>query len=160
MTLPWRRAVVLCLVIFLAACGRDEPGSPEAQIRALIDRVTAAAESGEIGPVESVLAPSFRAEGAMDRDQLLDRVRLYFLRYRRMHLLVRIESISVDSGQPASARVLLGTAARPIDSPSVLTGYRASVHRIDLRLDRVDGDWQVLYAAWERVGAGALIRLM
>lgn len=146
--------------MFLAACAQEEPGSPESRIRALIDRVAAAAESGEIGPVESALAPSFRAEGGLDREGILDRIRLYFLRYGSVHLLVRVESITVDSERRATARVLLGSAAQPIDSPSVLKGYRASVHRLDLQLERADESWRVFHAAWERVGAGELIRLM
>lgn len=150
----------LCLVAALAGCGREEATTPEARIRALIDRVVAGAEAGEIDPLQDALGDGFRAEGGLDREQIIDRVRLYLLRYRTVHLLTRVESITVASDGLARAELLLGAAARPIESASVLRGYRGSVHRVALQLERTDGAWTVHYAEWTRVSPGELIRLM
>ncbi|MBA1146834.1 hypothetical protein H0Z60_07145 [Ectothiorhodospiraceae bacterium WFHF3C12] len=153
----------LCLALILAlitlGCG-PEPGTPEEQIRDLIDGLEAGAEAGEIDPFQAALAASFRSDSGLDRDDVLNRIRLYLLQHQRLHLITRVESIDVAGADLASATVLLGTAARPIDSAEVLTGYRAGVYRIGVELERAGGQWRAHYARWERVSATALIQLM
>lgn len=157
----WRRAfAALGLIAILSACDRDAPASPEARIRALIARAEAAAEAGEIDVFESALAADVQAGRGLGREDLLRRLRLYLLQHRRLHLHVRVESVEVPTEQLATASVLLGSAARSIDAPSVLTGYRASVHRISLELERRGGEWRVYRVGWVRVSPAELIRLM
>jgi hypothetical protein len=153
-----RGLLLSLLVLWLAGCG-ESPETPDARIRALIDEAVTGAETGDIDPFKAAMSGQFRSADGHDRDDMLNRLRLYMLGEQSLHLLVRVEEIEVLADDLATARVLVGAARRPIESPDVLSGYRASVHRVDLSLALSDGDWRVHRAEWERVSPGQLIRL-
>lgn len=151
--------LLVVAVLAVAAWGCSEPPGPEAQIRALIADMEAGAESGDIGPFKAALASSFQGEGGLDRARALNRVRLFLLGRRSLHVLVRIREVTVTGEADARASVLVATAGRPMDSPDALSAYRADVHQVRLFLDRTGGEWRVYRAEWAPASVGELVKL-
>ena len=95
-----------------------------------------------------MISPAYSDARGLDRDDIENRFRLYFLRQNTIKLLVSIDDIRV-----------FGETAAEIDLTAGLTGtndgalgFSASAYSFELELERVDDDWQLISARWGRLG--------
>jgi hypothetical protein len=151
---PVPRAAVLAaaatftLGALLCSCG-GEPRSPETEIRDAIERVTRAAEQGDAAAVRAFISERYQDDQGHDRRALGAYVAGQLLRRERRHLLTRVRRVDLREEGRASVLVVVGMAARPLPEAAG-PGLRADVYRVDLDLeDEGDGDWKLVWAAWQ-----------
>jgi ketosteroid isomerase-like protein len=134
-------AAVACTA---AAC--SEPPSAVDEIRAAFTAAEQAAEARDVGAVLEFVAPDFSDGAGRDRDGLRQLVRGWFVLHPSVELVVRVESLEVESPEHARAALtvgLLGRRGAP-ERPS----YAADLQTLDVALRRDGGEWKVVRAEW------------
>jgi hypothetical protein len=127
---------VLITASLLSACGTKS--SDEEEVRALVASVEKAAEARDSGDVLALVSPDYSDKQGLDKSQLQNFLRGYFLSHPKIELLVNIESLEFPVDGLAQARI--GLASVALDQ---LGGDTAT---LDVELRRVDGDWLVTRA--------------
>ena len=100
-------SLILLATILLAACGAKT--SDEQQVRALIDEVETAAEARDTSDVLEHVSDDFADSGGLDKTQLQDFLRGYFLAHPKLELVVNIESLQFPVDGLAQAVVSVTT---------------------------------------------------
>ena len=125
---------ILLATIFLAACGTTT--SDEQQVRALIDEVETAAEARDTSDVLEHVSETYADSGGLDKTQLQDFLRGYFLAHPKLELVVNIESLQFPVDGLAQAVVSVTTVE--------LTDPNRQQLKVEFR--RSEGAWQVARA--------------
>jgi hypothetical protein len=140
-----RRPHRLALLAMLAAASLPacaaEPDSPEAQVRALLQRAEAAAEEKDVGALKQMVSESYSDDRGQDRQAIAGLLTFYFLRNQSIYLLTRVGKIEFPEPTRARTTVLVAMAGTPIPDIEELARIRA------------DLDWRVTRAAWRRARA-------
>jgi hypothetical protein len=126
----------LCVIAatLLAACSAKS--SDEEQVRALIDSVEAAAESRDASDVLAHVADDYSDSSGLDKRELQNFLRGYFLSHPKLELLVDIES--VEFPVDGLARAVVSVATVELADPDM--------RRLKVELRRADGQWRVARA--------------
>jgi hypothetical protein len=127
---------VLITASLLAACGTKS--SDEQEVRALVASVEEAAEARDTSDVLARVAPDYSDRQGLDKSQLQNFLRGYFLSHPKIELLVKIESLEFPVEGLARARI--GVASVSLDQ---LGGDSLT---LDVELRRPHGDWLVTRA--------------
>jgi hypothetical protein len=127
-------SLILLATILLAACGAKT--SDEQQVRALIDEVETAAEARDTSDVLEHVSDDFADSGGLDKTQLQDFLRGYFLAHPKLELVVNIESLQFPVDGLAQAVVSVTTVE--------LTDPNRQQLKVEFR--RSEGAWQVARA--------------
>lgn len=135
------------LTLVLASCGTDT-GGPEAELRAWVDEVHAAAEGKDRDAIIDRISTAYADARGNRRDDISNMLRLYFLRANRVEFVPVIENIDVMA--ETAAEVVLTVAMAGTDHGRF--ALRADAYRFELELEDVDGDWQLLSARWAELG--------
>ena len=122
----------------LSACGAKS--SDEQQVRALIDAVEAAAEARDTSDVLEHVADDYTDTDGLDRTQLQNLLRGYFLAHPKLELAVQIDSLEFPVDGLAQAVVSVTTVE--LTDPNL--------QRLNVEFRRSGSTWQVARA--ERVG--------
>lgn len=125
---------ILLATILLAACGVKT--SDEQQVRALIDEVETAAEARDASDVLERVADDFADSGGLDKTQLRDFLRGYFLAHPKLELAVNIESLEFPVDGLAQAVISVTTVE--LTDPNL--------QRLKVEFRRSAGGWQVARA--------------
>jgi hypothetical protein len=125
---------ILLATIFLAACGAKS--SDEQRVRALIDEVETAAEARDTSDVLEHVAETYADSGGLDKTQLRDFLRGYFLTHPKLELVVNIESLEFPVDGLAQAVISVTTVE--------LTDPNRQQLKVEFR--RSGSDWQVARA--------------
>lgn len=141
------RSIPGVLALVLAGCGGDEVG-PEAELRSWLDEMHSAAEAKDRGAILDRISPAYADARGNSRDDVSDRLRLYFLRANRVEFLPAIDSIDVVAETAADVVLTVGMAG----TDHGRFALRADAYRFELELERVDDDWQLISARWAELG--------
>jgi hypothetical protein len=127
-------SLIFIATILLAACGAKS--SDEAQVRALIDSVEDAAEARDTSDVLEYVADDYADSSGLDKPQLQNFLRGYFLAHPKLELVVNIESLEfpVDG----LARAVVSVATVELGDPDL--------QRLKVELRRAGGQWRVARA--------------
>jgi hypothetical protein len=141
-------ALTLALLtgLTLAACAKRE--TPEQRVRAVIIGAEQAVEKKDISQVRGFLSERYTDEEGRDRRAVEGILRLYLLRNEAIHLLTRIDAITVVPPGKAEAVVYVAMAARPITQADTLSSFNANLYRFELSFAEEDKQWRVVRAAW------------
>jgi hypothetical protein len=131
-------SLILLTAILLAACGSK--AGDEQQVRALVDEIESAAESRDAGDVLEHVSADYTDSGGLDRTQLRNFLRGYFLAHPRLELAVNIESLEFPVDGLAQAVITVTTVE--------LTDPNRQRLKVEFR--RYGGEWQVTRA--DRMG--------
>jgi hypothetical protein len=123
---------ILATTILLAACGARS--SDEDKLRALIDAVETAAEARDSSDVLEYVASNYSDSRGLDKTQLRNFLRGYFLANPKIELLVSVADLEIPVPGLARARVTV---------TSVLAGDR-EVLQVEFRQE--GGEWRVVRA--------------
>ena len=127
-------SLIFIAAILLAGCGAKS--SDEEQVRALIDSVEAAAEARDASDVLEYVADDYADSSGLDRPQLQNFLRGYFLAHPKLELVVNIESLEFPVDGLAQAVVSVATVE--LGDPDL--------QRLKIELRRVNGEWRVARA--------------
>jgi len=122
----------------LTACGAKS--SDEEQVRALIDQVETAAESRDASDVLEHVADDYGDSSGLDKRELQNFLRGYFLSHPKLELVVNIESLEFPVDGLAQAVVSVATVE--LGDPDL--------QRLKVELRRAGGEWRVARA--DRMG--------
>jgi len=139
------------LLLLAQACSDD--GSPEDQIRGLIDSAVQTAEDRSLDDLDDLLHDDFIDQHGNNRQQLARLLRAYFFRHKSLHLFARIDSIEMLSANQASVSLHVAMAGTVISDVSALTSLSARIYRFELQLVK-QGDWRLRHASWEPASIG------
>lgn len=134
--------------IVLAGTGCADDESPDAQVRATIAAMEAAAEARDVGDLAEHLSPQFRDAHGRDSQELSRYVRGYFVANQSIHLLTRIENIEFPTRDEARASVTVAMVGREAESTNAWN-LAGDIHDFDVTMRREDGEWKVVYAKWQ-----------
>ena len=136
------RSLTLLTLATLAAC--SDGGSPEQQVRAVIEQMEQAAENRDIGELASHLSADYRDANGMDAEEAGRYARGYFIANQSIHLLTRIEDLTFPTDGEARAQVLVGMLGRDAGA-SDQWDLAAEVHTFKIALRREDDEWKVSF---------------
>ena len=145
--ISWLAAVVCMPMVF--GCS-SKASDPELEIRQFLETGEAAVEARELGAVANMISEEYADPGGRSRRDLVRMVAGYLLRNESVHLLIRVESISVTGEAAATARVYAGMTGRLVGGTDSLSDFRADLYRFDLELAKEGGDWKLTGAEWRR----------
>jgi uncharacterized protein YbjT (DUF2867 family) len=143
----WRPLLTALLAAALASCG-GPPGNAEQQLRAWVDRGHEAAESKDRGALMDMIAPTYSDARGNSRNDIENLFRFYFLRAKKVGLLVSIDDIAVFD--ESAAQVML-TVAMGATTDSAL-GFNADAYEFELELEKSGGEWLLVSGRWNDVG--------
>ncbi|HEU4780661.1 MAG TPA: hypothetical protein VFS58_12335, partial [Steroidobacteraceae bacterium] len=98
---------IFVVTIFLAACGAKS--SDEEQVRAVFDSIESAAEARDTSDVLEHVAANYVGPGGMDKSELQNFLRGYFLSHPKLELLLNVESLEFPVDGLAQAVVTVTT---------------------------------------------------
>ena len=125
---------IFLATILLAACGSKT--SDEQQVRMLIDEVESAAEARDASDVLAHVAETYADSDGLDRTQLQDFLRGYFLAHPKLELAVDLESLEFPVDGLAQAVITVTTVE--------LTNPNRQRLKVEFR--RSDSGWRVTRA--------------
>ena len=125
---------VIFSVTLLASCGARS--SDEEQVRALLERAEEAAEARDTSDVLELVSDDYADSQGLDKMQLRDFLRAYFLTHPRIELIVGIDALEFPADGLAQADVTVTSIAQG--------GSDRERLRVEFR--RVGGEWQVARA--------------
>jgi hypothetical protein len=141
---PLRSPFSWVALLLLTACSDD--GSPEQQVRAVIESMEVAAEARDVGDLMEHISASYRDAQGQDRTEASRYARGYFMTNQSVHLLTRVESLEFPAPDEARVKLQVGMAGRA-GAPGQ-AGLSADLYDFDLALVLEDGEWKVSYADW------------
>ena len=127
-------ASLIFATLLLAACGAKT--SDEQQVRALIDEVETAAQARDASDVLEHVAADYADSNGLDRTQLQNFLRGYFLAHPKLELAVSIDSLEFPVDGLAQAVITVTTVE--------LTDPNRERLKVEFR--RSDGAWRVTRA--------------
>ena len=143
-------ALALACLVLCAACA--EPAPPEAQVRAALGQIEAAAEAGDAGALRDLISDSYQDPFGHDKQRLGDFVRLHVLRHPRgRQVILRVGSVQLTSDATASVMLHAGFAGAGD------AAFHADAYAIDLDLAREDEAWRVTWAQWKPAAPAELL---
>lgn len=134
------------VVVMLGACTKQTP--PEQRLRALIETTEQAVEKKDVATVRDHVSEQYTDEDGRDRKAVEGILKLYLIRNESIHLLTRIESITIPEPNRAQAVVYVAMAARPISSAAELRAFNANLYRFEVTFALEKGDWRIARASW------------
>ena len=134
------------LAVLGTGCGAADP---QAEIRALLAEAEEAAEARDVGFFSGVLADGYRDARCNDRDEMLRKLRGYFIANQRIEILSRVDEIVVESDGSARAVVHAGMVGRRAGA-ELIDGIEADLYRFELTLVNDGAEWQVASADFRR----------
>src|SRR5262245_20348982 len=132
--------VAACMLV--AACGADE--SPEAQVRAVIDRGEAAAEARDVSGLMALVAEDYQDDAGRDRRELRQYVHGYLIANQSIRLLTRVDRIDFPYRDMARVDLTLGSLGREAAGESF--DLAADVRQLSIELQLDGGEWKVARA--------------
>ena len=129
------RSATLLTALACAACGPS--GTPEDELRALVDEAEALAESRDAG--------DYRDASGRDAPEVRNLLHAWLVAHPSVNLLTRIDSLELEGTELARLQVTVGMLGREATQDSDWD-LAADVERLDLRLAREGGKWRVISA--------------
>lgn len=139
-------AAILTLVAIVGCAGEAE--GPEAQVRAWIDEMHAAAETKDRGEIVDRISPSYVDARGNSRDDIEKTLRVYFLRQNRITVIPNVDEIRIIGGTAAEVALTVAMAG----TNSSAFGLSADAYRFELELEADGGDWKLISARWGELG--------
>lgn len=142
-----RNSLLLAAALVFAGCGPS--GTPEDEIRALVDVAELAAEERDAADLRGLVADDYRDAGGRTAADIRGILHGYLIAHQSIRLITRIDSIELEGTELARLQVTVGMLGRDSNSDSNWD-LAGDVYRFDLRLAREgEDDWRVIRAGWQ-----------
>lgn len=121
-------------------------------MRAFVAETETLVESREFTELVDRIASDYLDERGNDRLKAVAMLRGFYLRYRSVHLVTRIDAIRLPSPEHAVVTVYVAMAQRPFGADTI-TLPDTDIFRVELELV-ADGDsYEILQTRWQRASA-------
>jgi len=124
--------------------------SPEAQIRAEIQRAERAVEEKNGRGLRQQISEQYRDARGHDKQAIEGVIRYQLLRHDAIHLLTRVKEIGFPEPGRARAVVMVAMAGQPVTDSQALSRIKADLHRFEIDFMYDGGEWRVVSADWRR----------
>jgi len=142
------------LAALLLGCGAGT--TPEAEVRAALAALEAAAEAGHAGAFSELVSAEYEDPYGHDRERLRAFVAFHVMRSGRgREVIVRVRDLRIEPGAPPRAAVTLAVGLAGSGRGPGRLG--AEVYAVDLDLVREDDAWRVSWAQWRPAPATDLL---
>ena len=135
---------MLAAALACAACGPS--GTPEDEIRALVDEVETLAEARDAGELRALIADDYQDANGRDASEIRSFLHAWLVAHPSVNLLTRIDSIELEGTEQARVQVTVGMLGREAKGGSDWE-LAADIERLDIRLARDGGEWRVIGAS-------------
>jgi hypothetical protein len=153
----WKGWVFLLSAILLSGCSHDAELSPEQQIEAFLDRAEAAVESRSLAQSTALIADNYHDENGRGLREMKRLLMGYFLRHKTIHILKKIDQISLADEGVARVVLYAGMVGSQVEILDDFSQWRGDLVRLEIDLVLEDGDqWRLLRADWRRASRGEL----
>lgn len=147
-------AVGIAVMLGLGACSApDGAQDPQQRIRQLLEALEAAAEEKDVDGLQGAVAEHYHDARGNDKRAVRRLLTFHMLRNESVHLLTRLHSLELIQPDRARAVVLVAMAGLPLADFDALLHAKVDLHRFDVRLAEIDGDWKIESADWRRAAA-------
>ncbi|RDH85674.1 MAG: hypothetical protein DIZ80_01740 [endosymbiont of Galathealinum brachiosum] len=137
----------LLTTIFISSCS-DEKLSPEDEIKKYIESAKLAAENRSFSDLAELIDDNYRDQNKLDKKQLAKKAQAYFYLNQNIHLLTKINNITLQDDNNAFVVLHIAMAANIIADSNALTSLRAQVYKFELLLIKKDS-WFLQQAKWQ-----------
>jgi hypothetical protein len=134
------------IVVLGSSCHKSS--TPEAEVRALVEKAQHAAEARKAGELKDLLSVDFRDAQGNTPAEILQYLRGYFVLNQSVRLVTRIDSLEFPASDTANLTVGVASATQA-NGESGLSGLGANFRTFELVLVREGSDWKVRYAKWQ-----------
>lgn len=145
----------MLIALMLVGCGSEI--TPEDQIRERVKEGEVAAEARERLKLAAMISEDY----ADDRNNKAEDIRRMIVglitRYKQVHLLARVQSVTMENEQQGTAVVLMGMLSQQDDDILPLPMIRAELYRTELTWRKETTGWNLVKADWERAGPDDLL---
>lgn len=135
-------ASILLLQVLLNACTKTDDTT---RIYALVDSATEAARNRNPGVFEDILADEFQSEGVGGKREMLGLLRLYWLRYQQLYVVVTDRKLIINGDVATLELIVLVAGAK---SAETIMPEQGDHMNISATLKKT-GDWQVTSVSWQ-----------
>ncbi|MGH8723135.1 MAG: hypothetical protein ACREU4_14190 [Burkholderiales bacterium] len=133
------------MLVACAGCG--PAGTPEDEIRALVDEAEVAAEARDAPELRALVADDYQDAAGREASDVRNLLHAWLVAHPSVNLLTRIDSIELEGTGQARVRVTVGLLGREAKGDSDWD-LAADLERLDIRLARGDGgEWRAISAA-------------
>lgn len=139
-------SLILSLTLLLNACSNEEL-TREEEIELTISAAIEAAEDRSTSDMSELVDERYLDPKGLDKTQLIKLVRLYFFRHKSIYLFSKLGEIDFPAENEALVTLHVAMAGSAISDITALLSLRASMHRFDLKLIKLD-KWQLRSATW------------
>ncbi|HEX9708327.1 MAG TPA: hypothetical protein VGA24_11880 [Steroidobacteraceae bacterium] len=130
----------------LACAGCGSAGTPEDEVRALVDEAETAAEKRDAAALRALVADDYEDASGRDAAEVRTFLHAWLVAHPSVNLITRIDSIELEGTELARVKVTVGMLGREASGDSDWD-LAADIERLDIRLAREDGgDWRVIGA--------------
>jgi len=137
------RSLALVAALACAACGSS--GTPEDELRTLVDETEKLAEARDAGALRDLVADDYQDAGGRDASDVRNLLHAWLVAHPSVNLLTRIDSVELEGTELARVQVTVGMLGREAKGDSDWD-LAVEVERLDIRLARDGGDWRVISA--------------
>lgn len=140
-----RYGLLLVLILGLLACSSD-PESPEAQIRAVFEKIELAAEASDRRGISEHISERYQDDHGMDKADANNVLRAYLLRNKNINIFLSFHSFAPISPQEYIVDLSAAMAAKGVNLENESERLKADVHRFTVTLvdeSAGNGEWKV-----------------
>ena len=119
-------ALLMAGLVYVSYCG-GPPSAPRERVSAIVDELVSAAEKKNLGPFKKHLSEEIRDESGRGKKELLDLLRLIFLRHSKISLTVlskQVEENTNPSIFDVSLSLLMSESLLPTDRGEFFLTFR------------------------------------
>lgn len=146
----------MAVLALLFVTGCSEPPPPEQRVQQFIEEMETLAEDREFMTIVDHIAGDYLDSRGNDKLKAATTLRAFYLRYKTVHLLTRVEEIRVPSPDRAAVTIHVAMAQRPFpESGSALPD--ADFFRVDLELAAAGDSYEILQSEWQRATAADVL---
>ena len=151
----WHRATALTIaLLLLGGCGDPTPkDSPIERIERWLETAEAAIEQRDLDAFGSMIADNYTDPNGNDREAILRRMQLIFLRHRAPEIVIQTREVRLVDANHADIR-LVGAAA----NAGGIGELQGRLMKGLLSLRWVDDRWTVEQAQWTDAGVADFLR--
>lgn len=148
------KALIFICLFILSACAR--PVSEEDRLKAIVNEAAEAAQKKDIDAIRKHISKSYKDPEGNDYDSVRRILAYHFIRAETVSVFVRGIDIEIKGGTALAAVNAFLVRGKDVKSIKDILPESAAGYKFDLIFKKEDGDWKVVNAEWQNVGAAGL----